>query len=93
MKVTYPQPGLTLDYTASTALDRFDRIIDHTWKKGATDVVRIKHGYDRVGNRLYREDGVGTNFSEVYAYDGVNQLVDMQRGVLNTAKTGMIWAP
>ncbi len=89
VKVTYSQPGLTLDYTASTALDRFGRIIDHAWKKGTTDVVRIKHGYDRVGNRFYREDGVGTNFSEVYAYDGVNQLVDMQRGVINSTKTGV----
>ena len=85
--VSYPQPGLTLDYTSG--LDRFNRIIDHTWKKGTTNVVQIKHGYDRVGNRLYREDTVGTSFSEMYAYDGVNQLIDMQRGVINSTKTGV----
>ena len=89
VKTTYPQPGLVLDYTASGALDNFGRITDHAWKKSTTDIVRIKHAYDRVGNRKYREDTVGTNFSEVYAYDGVNQLVDMQRGVLNSGKTGV----
>ena len=89
VKTTYSQPGLALDYTASGALDRFGRITDHAWKKSSTNVVNIKHNYDRVGNRLYREDTVGTNFSEVYAYDGVNQLVDMQRGVINSAKTGI----
>jgi len=85
--VSYPQPGLTLDYTSGQ--DRFNRVIDHAWKKSTTDVVRIKHDYDRVGNRLYREDTVGTNFSEVYTYDGVNQLIDMQRGVLNSTKNGV----
>ena len=48
VKVTYNQPGLVLDYTASTAWDRFGHVIDHAWKKSTTDVVRIKHGYDRV---------------------------------------------
>ncbi|MCL2120020.1 MAG: hypothetical protein FWH27_16505 [Planctomycetaceae bacterium] len=94
MKVTYPQPGLTLDYTASGALDRFGRITDHAWKNaGGTALVQIKHGYDRVGNRLYREDVVAANnsknFDELYSYDGVNQLVDMQRGKLNVAKDGI----
>ena len=31
------------------------------------------------------EQGV-RNFDELYSYDGVNQLVDMQRGKLNVAK-------
>ena len=47
IKTTYPQSGLALDYTVSTALDRFNRITDHAWKKGATNVVNIQHGYDR----------------------------------------------
>jgi len=92
MKVTYSQPALTLDYTALGALDRFNRITDHAWKNSSNvDIVRIKHGYDRVGNRLYREDVVAANnsksFDELYQYDGMNQLIDMQRGTLNTAKT------
>ena len=93
VKTTYPQPGLALDYTVSGALDHFGRITDHAWKKGGTDVVRIQHAYDRVGNRLFREDVAATNagrsFDELYAYDGVNQLTDMQRGKLNSLKNGL----
>ena len=48
IKTTYPQPNLVLDYTASTALDRFGQIIDHAWKKSTTSILNIKHGYDRV---------------------------------------------
>jgi len=92
--VNYLQPNLKLDYTASGALDRFNRIIDHAWKNASgTDIVRIKHGYDRVGNRLYREDvaaaNAGKSFDELYTYDGINQLIDMQRGKLNANKNGI----
>jgi hypothetical protein len=95
MKVSYPQPGLELDYTASNAHDRFNRITDHAWKNASgNDVVRIKHGYERVGNRLYREDVAATSagkaFDELYSYDGVNQLIDMQRGTLGANKTSIV---
>ena len=89
MKITYPQPGLALDYTASGALDRFGRIADHAWKKSTTDVVRIKHGYDRMGNRTYRNDSVQTSNSELYGYDGVNQIKSLNRGVLNSTNTSV----
>jgi RHS repeat-associated protein len=92
--VKYPQPNLTLDYTATDALDRFGRVTDHAWKNtSGTSLVQIRHGYDRIGNRLYREDVVAANnsknFDELYAYDGMNQLTDMQRGRLNTTKNGI----
>ena len=88
---------LTLDYTASGALDRFNRITDHAWKNSSgTALVQIKHGYDRVGNRLYREDVAATaaskSFDELYAYDGMNQLIDMQRGKLTRQRTGLLRA-
>jgi len=37
-------------------LDRFDRVVDLLWRDygSSTDAVRIKHGYDRAGNRLWR---------------------------------------
>jgi RHS repeat-associated protein len=94
-KVKYSQPNLTLDYTVSSALDRFGRITDHTWKNAsATALVRIKHGYDRIGNRLYREDIAATNagkaFDELYSYDGMNQLIDMQRGTLGANKASIV---
>ena len=39
-------------------LDRFDRVVDLLWRNygTSTDAARIKHGYDRAGNRLYRDD-------------------------------------
>jgi RHS repeat-associated protein len=56
--------------------------------------VRIKHGYDRVGNRLYREDVAATNagkaFDELYSYDGMNQVIDMQRGTLGANKASIV---
>jgi len=76
-QTTYNQPGLTLDL--ASGLDRFGRIVDHAWKKNSTDVVRIQHGYDRVGNRTYRNDLVHTNNSETYTYDGVNQIKSLSR--------------
>ena len=80
--VKYPVPNLTLDYTASGALDRFGRIADHAWKNSSgAALAQIKHGYDRIGNRLYREDVAAGNasksFDELYVYDGMNQLKDM----------------
>ena len=91
----YPEPNVSLDYTLSGALDRFGRITDHAWKNtSAQDIVRIKHGYDRIGNRLYREDLVtaelGKHFDELYSYDEMNQVTGMTRGQLNSAKTAIV---
>ena len=77
MQTTYNKPGLTLNY--ENGLDRFGRIIDHAWQKDSKDVVRIQHGYDRVGNRIYRNDVVHVANSEVYTYDGANQIKSLQR--------------
>ena len=44
-----------------------------------TDVDRFKYGYDRNGNRTYRENVVatsyGTYFDEVYQYDAIDRLI------------------
>jgi len=80
VRTTYPQPNLVLDYTVSGALDRFGRIANHAWRRGTTDVVRIQHAYDRVGNRTNRTDAVHAANSEVYTYDGVNQIKSLNRG-------------
>jgi len=89
MRTTYPQPNLALDYTVSGALDRFGRITDHAWRRSATDVVRIQHGYDRVGNRTHRRDVGQTTHSELYGYDGVNQVKSLNRGTLNAGNTAI----
>ncbi len=55
-----------------------------------TDVVRIQHGYDRGGNRLYRRDMVASSHSELYQYDQMNQLVKLERGALNSSNTAIV---
>ena len=72
--------------------DRFGRIKDNYWYDygSSTDVDRIKYGYDRVGNRTYRENTVATSygkyFDELYAYDLIHRLKQMDRGDLNALK-------
>ncbi len=59
-------------------------------KKSNSDVVRIQHGYDRGGNRLYRRDMVASSHSELYQYDQMNQLVKLERGALNSSNTAIV---
>ncbi len=75
--------------------DRFGRVKDNRWYDygSSTDVDRIKYGYDRVGNRTWRENVVATSlgkeFDELYTYDAVHRLQDMQRGTLNSGHTSL----
>ncbi|MBI3860974.1 MAG: hypothetical protein HY290_03680 [Planctomycetia bacterium] len=88
-------------------LDRFSRVTDLTWvpmagsssssssssSAAGTNLVRIQHGYDRSGNRLWRKDLVaeayGAEFDELYSYDGLYRLKSMQRGTLNFSQTAI----
>lgn len=76
-------------------LDRFGRVKDNRWYDygASTDVDRIKYGYDRAGNRIWRENVVATSlskaFDELYSYDGIHRLQDMQRGTLNSGHTAL----
>jgi RHS repeat-associated protein len=73
-------------------LDRFGRIKDSYWRDygSSADVDRIKYGYDRNGNRLWRENPVATAnsafFDELYQYDRIDRLKHMERGRLNGQK-------
>jgi len=67
VKVDHPQPDLRYDLAHGTGADpydgptdRFSRVTDLLWRDygASADAVRIQHGYDRAGNRLYREDPV-----------------------------------
>lgn len=76
--------------------DRFGRVKDNYWYDydGSTDVDRIKYGYDRNGNRTYRENTVAAAhsayFDEKYLYDTIDRLKHMDRGRLNGPKDGVI---
>ncbi|MBI1370441.1 MAG: hypothetical protein GC162_17535 [Planctomycetes bacterium] len=57
------------------------------------DQVRLQYGYDRNSNRLWRENPVASGFSspqdQLYAYDPINRLTNMQRGTLNGGHTAV----
>jgi hypothetical protein len=61
---------------------------------GVLQVERVKHGYDRASNRLWRECPVaaasGKHFDELYSYDGLYQLKTFDRGDLNANKDGLV---
>ncbi|MDB5344807.1 MAG: repeat-associated core domain protein [Schlesneria sp.] len=75
--------------------DRFGRVKDCRWYDygNSTDTVRLKYGYDRVSDRLWRADlvaqSLGKDFDELYSYDGLHRLQDMQRGLLNGTNTAI----
>ena len=85
MQTTYLDPSTSLTYT-NGGLDGFGRIINHCWMKGSTPLVHILHGYDFSGNRLYRNDVLSPNISELYTYDQINQIKNLDRGILNVNK-------
>jgi RHS repeat-associated protein len=107
VRITYPQPSVWLDLWGGAsgtfaALDLFDRIIDQRWQNSITgtptDIDRYQYGYDQNSNRLYKANVVGTpivtgGLDEFYAYDHLNRLTDMQRGTLNSTKTGISGTP
>jgi RHS repeat-associated protein len=78
-----------------TGLNRFGHVVDQRWVKTSdgSHTDRFQYGYDRDGNRSYRDNLVNTAFGEVYAYDGLNQLTSFQRGTLNGSKTGITGTP
>ena len=82
----YGQPGVELTYYTSggsgdagdqyAGLDRFGRIVEQRWRKtsDSTDRERVKYGYDRAGNRQWRQNSVaGTGQDEYYTQCSENQ--------------------
>ncbi|MBI1248152.1 RHS repeat-associated core domain-containing protein [bacterium] len=78
-----------------SGLDRFGRVKDNRWYDygSSADLERIKYGYDRASNRIWRQnivaDALSQSFDELYGYDGVNRLKEMSRGTLNAQKDGI----
>ena len=95
VELTYIKQGAEPDGEAGdryAGLDRFGRVIDQRWIKTSDGSarVRIQYGFDRNGNRLFRDDLVaGSGQDELYAYDNIDQLTQRARGTLNTARTAL----
>jgi RHS repeat-associated protein len=107
IRITYPQPSVWLDLWGGTSatfngLDQFNRIIDQRWQNSITttptDIDRYQYGYDQDSNRIWKANVVGTpvvtgGLDEYYTYDTLNRLTEMQRGALNSTKTGITGTP
>ena len=82
-----------------TGWDRFSRVIDQRWitTGSGTALERVQYGFDQAGNRIWRDNLVGdatsANQDEFYTYDGLYQLATLQRGQLNSGKTGISGTP
>ncbi len=78
-----------------SGLDRFGRVKDNRWFDygSSADSDRIKYGYDRASNLIWREnvvaDALSEPFDELYDYDGAHRLKEMSRGTLNAQKDGI----
>lgn len=110
VKRAHPQPGVDLTYDSGNdtitgtagdryvGLDRFGRVIDQRWKGASSDTDRFKYGYDRNGNRRWRDNVLTDSLSgasdldELYheddadptvAADSLDRLIDFQRGELS----------
>ena len=96
VKTDYPEPDLRYDLAMGVGddpydgFDRFGRIVDSRWYDygSSADVDRILYGYDRLGNRTFREQTCDPNshHDEVYGYDSVNRLTGFDRGTINGNK-------
>ena len=97
---THAESGVNLSYLKQsgeadgdagdryTGLDRFGRIVDQRWANSSnTDLDRNQYGYDRAGNRLFKDNTVISDLSEQYAYDALAQLTNYQQGTLSGAVT------
>jgi RHS repeat-associated protein len=108
VQVDSVQPGTALTYIKQgsepigdggdqyTGWDRFTRVVDQRWILTSTivDLERIQYGFDRVGNRLYHANMVASGGQdEYYAYDRLSQLLRLQRGTLNTGRSGISGTP
>ncbi len=103
----HSQPGVDLTYVKQsgesngdagdqyTGLDRFGRVVDQRWIKtsNGTATDRFQYGYDRDGNRLWRDNLVNSAFGELYSYDNLNQITSFDRGTLNANKNGITGSP
>jgi RHS repeat-associated protein len=88
MQTTYNQPNVSLTYT-NGGLDRYGRIINHSWIKNNNPLVHIIHSYDYAGNRIKRYDPVHAANSELYTYDNLGQIKTLNRGILNNDHTSV----
>jgi YD repeat-containing protein len=75
-----------------TGLDRFGRIVDQRWRDGASVIDRYKYGYDRNGNRLYRDNLENNNFDELYHANGASSGYDLLNRIVEYLCRTKFWS-
>ena len=95
--VTATTNHLVLNYDPSgdgsySGLDQFGQVVDQNWVVDSASVDRYQYGYDRNGNRLYRDNILSRSNGELYhangptaGYDGLDRLTDFRRGTLSAS--------
>jgi RHS repeat-associated protein len=71
-------------------LDRFGRVEQARYISSSSNVVRTQYGFDRADNRTWRKEAAAPDSAqqdEDYLYDGLSQLIRLQRGLLNLNRT------
>jgi RHS repeat-associated protein len=80
-------------YDLNNRLTSIQHASDVALLPGSADLFDFSFGYDVVGNLLYKKDHIRTDRSEAYAYDDLNRLTLMERGVPNVADPTIIATP
>jgi RHS repeat-associated protein len=81
-------PDVSLTYI-NGSLDRYGRVVNHSWVKNNNPLVHIIHSYDYSGNRTKRYDAIHVANSELYIYDNLGQIKSLNRGILNNNHTSV----
>ena len=70
-------------------------MIDVPWTKTTTgDLAQLAYGYNLASSRTYRNDAkAGSNFDELYGYDGLQRLLAFARGTLTSGNVAPITSP
>ncbi len=81
----------TLGNTVSLNIEYNNRyqITKHDWKKNGITIAGYNYGQDSVGNRIWSENLVTANKSELFAFDNADRLTSFKTGTLNGTKTSI----
>jgi RHS repeat-associated protein len=108
VRTHYPQPNVELRHYVLPseangdagdpyrAFDRFGRLEEVRWRHGGTGawIEHLFYGYDKASLRRWKDvDAAGIAEDELFDYDGLYQVTQRQRGVLNTARTAITGTP
>jgi len=66
------------------------QIKKHDWKLNGNTIAGYNYGHDSVGNRIWSENLVTSNKSELFAFDNADRLTSFKTGTLNGSKTAII---